>query len=70
MPNNVKRNIKAPCGFISAESGKLEYPAVDCAYACEACGWNPAEAKRRMEKGHFASILRELRFPPYRKENV
>lgn len=50
MASSTKQRILAPCGYIN-EDGKHAWPAVDCEYNCEACGWNPKEAKRRVEEG-------------------
>lgn len=62
MPNNVKAKLNAPCRYID-EDGKERYPAVDCAYVCESCGWNPAEQERRMKQGRMATKVRRLEFP-------
>ena len=37
------------------ENGKPKKirPAVNCKKDCPHCGWNPAEQKRRLEKGRF-----------------
>lgn len=59
--NNVKQTLNAPCG--REENGKVVYPAVDCAYVCETCGWNPAEAERRMKEGRRVAVVSRLEFP-------
>lgn len=54
---NVKKAkdiIHAPCAY-EGWSDMLKrdtrfYPAVDCDYDCEHCGWNPVVALRRKEK--------------------
>lgn len=52
MAEPVKERLNAPCAFLDDE-GKKRYPAVDCNMFCEACGWNPAEAKRRKQTGKW-----------------
>lgn len=57
--NRSKALMNAPCGTPG------NYPAVDCDLDCKHCGWNPEEAKRRMETGHFVygeNGLRSLHF--------
>lgn len=62
MPNNAKAKLNAPCRYLD-EDGKIKYPAVDCAYVCETCGWNPAEAERRMKAGKRVAVVTRLEFP-------
>lgn len=47
---NKKALVAAPCGRMN-EKGKVEYPDVNCDQKCARCGWNPAEAERRMKTG-------------------
>lgn len=56
MTQDPKRTINAPCKFLD-DRGKTQYPAVDCAYACEICSWNPEEAKRRIEQGKLVDVV-------------
>lgn len=35
----------------------LDCPGINCNYACESCGFNPKEQKRRLSKGHFEKVL-------------
>lgn len=61
----TKARVSAPCGYRTKSlSGKTEvfYPAVDCAYDCDTCGWNPKEAKRRIRFGHWE--IADKRFNP------
>ena len=50
-----KKSINAPCVYTGKDSrtgaSTLYYPAVDCGYGCDACGWNPIEKKRRLKTG-------------------
>lgn len=63
-----KAKIKAPCKYYD-NGGKINYPAVDCAYVCESCGWNPNETRRRMKVGHMVTTvapglrIKSLHFP-------
>lgn len=65
---DVKTLMNTPCGYSYVnEKGKTitEHPAVDCSTNCKHCGWNPEEAKRRMETGRFVyneNGLRSLHF--------
>lgn len=62
---NTKATVSAPCGYRTKSlTGKTEvfYPAVDCAYDCDSCGWNPREARRRMKVGRWEKA--ESRFNP------
>ena len=34
----------------------LQCPGVYCKGACESCGFNPWEQKRRLKRGHFENI--------------
>lgn len=56
----VKRMLAAPCGFLSHSSktgGPVTvYPGVNCAFGCDACGWNPEEKKRRLKTGHWEEV--------------
>ena len=53
-----KRGINAPCVFIYRGEGRGKgercYPAVNCGYGCDACGWNPEEKRRRLKTGKMA----------------
>ena len=62
MPSNTKAKLNAPCRFLD-EDGKTKYPAVDCAYVCETCGWNPDEAERRKKVGKRKAVVSRLEFP-------
>ena len=61
---NFKRNISAPCAFMACKQdpyshkSKMEiaYPAVDCSYGCDACGWNPEEKARRLKEGKWKPV--------------
>ena len=49
-----KPGLRAPCMYIAWDERKKKdieaYPAVDCYYACDFCGWNPEVKKERLEK--------------------
>ena len=49
-----KAAISAPCVFEAWDNVRHKnvpaYPAVNCCYRCDACGWNPEVAKKRVEK--------------------
>lgn len=69
LNNNRSRALmNAPCGIKEHDrrgNEITEYPGVDCEMNCKHCGWNPAEAKRRLETGHFVygeNGLRSLHF--------
>ena len=51
----IKRSINAPCVFLGRDEQNGEkrmfYPAVNCGFGCDACGWNPLERRRRMKTG-------------------
>lgn len=51
----TKRNNKAPCMYIAWSDHYHKdmefYPAVNCSYECDRCGWNPAVAKDRIARG-------------------
>lgn len=34
----------------------LQCPGINCNCACESCGFNPWEQKRRLKQGHFENI--------------
>ena len=55
-----KRGINAPCVFIYRGEGKgkgeMYYPAVNCGYGCDACGWNPEEKLRRLKTGRWQKV--------------
>lgn len=54
--DNRKASLRAACGCVSKDKNDrwvTEYPVVDCSYNCKHCGWNPSEAKRRMETGYY-----------------
>ena len=50
----VKRTILAPCVYKAKNdlTNKIQdfYPAVNCDYRCDCCGWNPEVAKARVER--------------------
>lgn len=52
---DTKLAIDAPCGTTVYDRRRDKevkaFPAVDCGYACETCGWNPAERERRLKEG-------------------
>lgn len=52
---DTKFMIAAPCGTVVYDRKKNRdvtvFPAVDCGYTCETCGWNPAEKERRLKEG-------------------
>lgn len=69
LNNNRSRALmNAPCGMKSLDrrgNEVTEWPGVDCEMNCKHCGWNPEEAKRRIETGHFVydeNGLRSLHF--------
>lgn len=47
----TKAFLNTPC-----KTGR-SFPAVECDLICETCGWNPEEAKRRMETGVMMPAL-------------
>jgi hypothetical protein len=53
--HDLKRNVNAPCVFLGRDERNGEkrmfYPAVNCGFGCDACGWNPIERRRRMKTG-------------------
>ena len=57
MGEDTKRAIKAPCVFmeVNMRKGAVEnvYPAVQCYYLCDSCGWNPKERERRLSTGKW-----------------
>ena len=66
--NRSKALMNAPCGMKGYDrrgNEITEWPGVDCEINCKHCPWNPAEAKRRMETGHFVyneNGIRSLHF--------
>lgn len=58
--NNIQKKAKlhAVCGYI--KDNKRHYPDVCCEMNCATCGWNPKEAKRRMETGEFQNASRRF----------
>ena len=69
---NRKQLLKVPClcEVPNEETGKLEhgYPAVNCAFGCDVCGWNPEEKERRLRTGKWRAVI-EYR-SPYSGETV
>lgn len=61
--NNYK-----PCTFTrrDEETGKISTDTADviCSQKCASCGFNPAEARRRMKTGEFVEVhgIRRLIF--------
>lgn len=59
MTKIMRERMNAPCGYKEKDPERRsrhwdkEYPGVDCDGRCGSCGWNPAEAKRRMTTGRF-----------------
>jgi len=53
--SDLKRNVNAPCVFLGRDERNGEkrmfYPAVNCEFGCDACGWNPEEKRRRLKTG-------------------
>ncbi len=53
--SDLKRNVNAPCVFLGRDEDtgekKMSYPAVNCGFGCDACGWNPTEKRRRLKTG-------------------
>lgn len=49
-----KSSVSAPCAYEAWDEVRRKnvqvFPAVNCAYHCDACGWNPEIAKKRVEK--------------------
>lgn len=67
--------IDAPCGYRDKDNGRMYYPDVNCDFHCEACGWNPAEQKRRLREGRMKPVkgrrkLRHLVFKRKEKADV
>ncbi len=62
----TKESIHAPCSYMGWNEALLRdekfWPAVDCEYKCDSCGWNPIVASRRKEK-----IRKEIRRRKVRK---
>lgn len=58
--NDTKMAIQAPCAIAVFDKKKKKevtvFPAVDCNYACETCGWNPCERERRLRDGVWQPI--------------
>lgn len=50
----TKKLNRAPCVYSAWNDLKHKdtdfYPAVNCDYHCDTCGWNPVVAERRLEK--------------------
>ena len=55
--SDLKRNVNAPCVFLGRDERNGEkrmfYPAVNCEFGCDACGWNPEERRRRLKTGRW-----------------
>ncbi len=49
-----KSSVSAPCSYEAWDEVRHKnvqvFPAVNCAYHCGTCGWNPEIAKKRVEK--------------------
>ena len=49
-----KASVSAPCSYEAWDEVRRKniqvFPAVNCAYHCGTCGWNPEIAKKRVEK--------------------
>ena len=49
-----KSSVSAPCSYEAWDEVRNKnvqvFPAVNCAYHCDTCGWNPEVAKKRVEK--------------------
>lgn len=49
-----KSSVSAPCSYEAWDEVRRKnvqvFPAVNCAYHCDTCGWNPEVAKKRVEK--------------------
>lgn len=49
-----KSSMSAPCSYEAWDEVRYKnvqvFPAVNCAYHCDTCGWNPEVAKKRVEK--------------------
>lgn len=56
MPRKMKSTVMAPCMYIDKDAKKT-FPAVNCGYNCDSCGWNPAEAQRRRETCHIEETV-------------
>lgn len=57
MIDKEKIKIDAPC-----RDANGHYPDdVHCLYQCERCGWNPAEIRRRIDKGYITTQVAFLR---------
>jgi len=56
--HDLKRNVNAPCVYVGRDmktgEKKMYYPAVNCGFGCDACGWNPEERRRRLKTGKMA----------------
>lgn len=49
-----KSSMSAPCSYEAWDGVRRKnvqvFPAVNCVYHCDTCGWNPEVAKKRVEK--------------------
>lgn len=49
-----KSSMSAPCAYEAWDEVRRKnvqvFPAVNCGYHCNTCGWNPEIAKKRVEK--------------------
>lgn len=49
-----RSSVSAPCSYEAWDEVRRKnvqvFPAVNCAYHCDTCGWNPEIAKKRVEK--------------------
>ena len=49
-----KSSMSAPCAYEAWDEVRRKnvqvFPAVNCGYHCDTCGWNPEIAKKRVEK--------------------
>ena len=49
-----KSSMSAPCAYEAWDEVRHKnvqvFPAVNCGYHCDTCGWNPEIAKKRVEK--------------------
>ena len=58
--NDIKRGLNAPCVYIGkrldTNQKEMFYPAVNCGFGCDACGWNPEEKRRRLKTGEWRKV--------------
>ncbi len=58
--NDIKRGLNAPCVYLGTRldtnQKEMFYPAVNCGFGCDACGWNPEEKRRRLKTGTWEKV--------------